>query len=30
MIEVEDPDEVVGRLRRDHGTSMIGEIAQYG
>lgn len=30
MIEVEDLDGVVGRLRRDHGGSLIGEIAQYG
>lgn len=30
MIEVEDLDEVVGRLRRDHGASLIGEIAQCG
>ncbi len=31
MVEVEDLDGgVVGRLRRDHGASLIGEIAQYG
>lgn len=27
---VGDLDEVVGRLRRDHGASLIGEIAQNG
>ena len=30
MIEVEDLDGVVGRLRRDHGASLVGEIGQYG
>lgn len=30
MIEVEDLDGVVGRLRRDHEASLIGEIGQYG